>query len=133
MSTRLPTRNPVRSDLPIAPETSSRPAPRWWALAGVGAALAGAATVVATSMAGTVYESRFAGDTTGLADAMADDASTMLVFHGVTGVGALLMLVFAAGLHRRLTAALGGDATLPLVAFAGLLGTAVVSILGSGL
>jgi len=133
MSTRLTTRNPVRSDLPRTAEAPHRPATRWWALAGVGAAIAGVATVVTTSMAGTVYESRFAGDTTGLAEAMAHDASTMLVFHGVTVLGAILTIVFAAGLHRRLTTALDGDSTLPLVAFAGLLGTAVVSILGSGL
>jgi hypothetical protein len=108
-------------------------APRLWALAGVGAALAGAATVVTTSMAGTVYEPRFAGDVTGLADAMAGDASVLLVFHSVTVIGAILTLVFAAGLHRRLSSTLGGDGTLPLMAFAGLFGTAVVSILGSGL
>jgi hypothetical protein len=134
MSTRLTTRNPVRSDLPPADVVEvSRRAPRLWALAGVGAALAGAATVVTTSMAGTVYEPRFTGHTAGLADAMVHDGSTLLVFHSVTVVGAILTLVFAAGLHRRLTAGLGGDGTLPLVAFAGLFGTAVVSILGSGL
>lgn len=134
MSTHVTTRNPVRSDL-LAAETvpPSRTAPRLWALAGVGAALAGAATVVTTSMAGTVYEPRFAGDVTGLADAMAGDASVLLVFHSVTVIGAILTLVFAAGLHRRLSSTLGGEGTLPLMAFAGLFGTAVVSILGSAL
>jgi hypothetical protein len=134
MSTHVTTRNPVRSDLPThVPGVEARPARRLWALAGVGSGLAGVATVVTTSMAGTVYEPRFATDVTGVADALVDDAPVLLVFHVVTVLGALLMLVFGAGLHRRLRTALGADDSLPLLAFAGLLGTAVVSVLGSGL
>ena len=43
------------------------------------------------------------------------------------------MVVFAAGLYRRLRAALPGDSIAPTVAFAGLLGTAFVLVMGSGL
>jgi hypothetical protein len=134
-------------EIPIDPATRSRarsglitdegrPSPRrrrLWALAGVGAALTSGATVVTSSMASTVYEPRFARDVTGLSDAMVSDAPVLLVFHVVTVLGAILAVVFAAGLHRRLSTALGEDGTLPLVAFAGMFGTAVVSILGSGL
>jgi len=41
--------------------------------------------------------------------------------------------VFAAGLQRRLRARLGNDHLAPPIAFAGLVGTAVVSVLGTGL
>jgi hypothetical protein len=47
-------------------------------------------------------------------------------------LGALLMVVFAAGLFGRLKAAVGVT-TSTVVALAGLLGTAVVSVLGAGL
>jgi hypothetical protein len=134
MSIDLTTRHRARSGL--ATSDGGRPSPRrrrLWALAGVGAALSGVATVVTSSMAGTVYEPRFARDVTGLSDAMVSDAPVLLIFHVVTVLGAILAVVFAAGLHRRLSAAPAGDSALPLVAFAGMFGTAVVSILGSGL
>ena len=44
----------------------------------------------------------------------------------------MLLVVFAAGLHRRLRAVLP-DSTLPTLALRGLIGTAFVSIMGSGL
>jgi len=56
----------------------------------------------------------------------------MFAFHSITMLGAVLMVVFAAGLFRRLRTALP-DSIAPTVAFAGLAGTAVVSVLGAGL
>ena len=56
----------------------------------------------------------------------------MFAFHSITTLGAILMVVFAAGLFRRLRRG-AGDSIAPTVAFAGLLGTAVVSVLGAGL
>ena len=43
------------------------------------------------------------------------------------------MVVFAAGLFQRLRRTTAPGAVAPLVAFAGLVGTAVVSVIGSGL
>ncbi|QFG68078.1 hypothetical protein [Ornithinimicrobium pratense] len=57
----------------------------------------------------------------------------MYAFHSITVVGAIFMIIFGAGLYRRLRSKLPADSMLPPVAFAGLLGTAVASILGSGL
>ena len=56
----------------------------------------------------------------------------LFAFHSLTALGAVLMLVFAAGLHRRLRSVMP-DSIVPTVAGAALAGTAVVSILGSGL
>lgn len=135
VSTHVTTRNPVRTDLaaptgaPAVPATTSRA----WGLAGVGAALAGIGSIVSSGMVDAVYDQDLAGDTPAIAAKLADQTAPMVAFHTFTLIGAVLMVLFAAGLHRRLRARLGDASTAPLVAFAGLVGTAVVSVLGSGL
>jgi hypothetical protein len=133
MTTTVTTTNPVRSD--VAEQDGTAPttrAPRAWALAGVGAGLAGIATIVLSSSIDVVYRPEFEDTTHGVADALADKAPLMFAFHSVTALGAVLMVVFAAGLYRRLRAGMP-DSIVPVVAASGLAGTAVVSILGSGL
>jgi hypothetical protein len=130
------TSNPVRTDLatsePVVADRTTTPS-RSWALAGVGAGLLGAGTVVLSGAAGYIYDDRFAhGSSAGAADAMADKSGLLLAFHSVTALSAVLLLVFAAGLHRRLRAA-APDSLAATVALVGLAGTAVVSVLGSGL
>jgi hypothetical protein len=134
MTASVTTHNPVRSDLeePSDVVPATRRAHRGWALAGIGAAVCGIGTIVTSSMVDTVYQSRFDGDVTGVAEAMGGKAPVLLAFHSITTLGAVLMVVFAAGLFRRLRAGLP-DSIAPSVAAAGLLGTAVVSIMGSGL
>ena len=135
MTTSITTHNPVRSDLNGTERVEARPATRTgrsWAVAGVGSAIAGMATVVTSSMVDTVYTSEFNGTTDGVAEALGDKVPVMFAFHSITVVGALLMVVFAAGLLRRLRDAMP-DSIAPMVAFSGLVGTAVVSVLGSGL
>jgi hypothetical protein len=136
MSTSTVTTNPVRSDVrheemgPASPHT--RKASRLWALSGVAAGVLGLGTVVTSSMIDVVYREEFQGTTSGVAEAMRDKAGVMFAFHSITVLGALLMVVFAAGLFRRLRAG-AGDSLAPMIAFGGLLGTAVVSVLGAGL
>jgi hypothetical protein len=139
MTTHITTHNPVRSDLPTTvgkPRQASTHS-RSWALAGIGAGVAGIGTIVTSSMVNAVYDQDLAGDTPAIAAKLADQTVPMFAFHTFTLVGAVLMVVFAAGLYRRLRAgstqeaAEGGIA--PLVAFAGLVGTAVVSVMGTGL
>jgi hypothetical protein len=130
VTTHVTTHNPVRTDLagtPVAPRTS-----RAWTLAGLGAGLAGIATIATSSMIDVVYRDEYAGTTAGVADALQDKAGVMFAFHSITTLGALLMVVFAAGLHRRLRA-VAPHGLAPVVALAGLAGTAVVSVLGAGL
>jgi hypothetical protein len=134
MTTSVTTHNPVRSDaldleghaVHTRPRTS-----RSWAVAGIGSAVAGAATIVTTSMVDVVYRDEFRGTTDGVAGALADKAPVLFAFHSITVLGAVLMVVFAAGMFRRLRGL--ADSIVPLVAFAGLFGTAVVSVLGTGL
>ena len=134
--TTVTTQNPVRSDL--APTEAGRTGrtttpSRTWAVAGIGAALAGVGTIVTSSAAGFIYEDRFNhGSVEGAGEALSDKAGLLFAFHSITALGAVLMIVFGAGLFRRLRAT-GSDSLAPVVALVGLAGTAVVSVLGSGL
>jgi hypothetical protein len=136
MSTHVATSNPVRSDLlsteddPAAP--AARNSSRLWALSGLGAGLLGIGTIVTSSMVDVVYRDEFKGTTEGVTEALHDKTGVLFAFHSITTLGALLMVVFAAGLLRRLRHG-AGDSIAPIVAFAGLVGTAVVSVLGAGL
>ncbi len=137
MTTHVTTHNRVRSD--VAEQTldsgvtePGRKPSRAWAYAGIGAGLAGIGTVVTSSMIDAIYDPALNGDTPAIVDKLAGQWPQMFAFHSITVVGALLTVVFAAGLFRRLQTTLA-DSAVPLVAFAGLLGTAVVSVLGSGL
>ena len=135
MSTHVATSNPVRSDVRIVedePTATTHSSSRAWALAGLVAGLLGVATIVTSSMVDVVYRDEFRGTTDGIAEALADKAGVLFAFHSITTLGAVLMVVFAAGLFRRLRRG-AGDSIAPTVAFAGLLGTAVVSVLGAGL
>ena len=67
-----------------------------------------------------------------MAKKLETQTGAILAMHLFAGVGAVTMIVFAAGLHRRLRAR-AGDGLAATVAFSGLLGTAVVTVLGSGL
>ena len=135
-TTRVTTTNPARTDaraaevLDVGPP--GRPS-RAWALAGVGSGLAGIGVVVTTGMVDAVYHPDVAGDPDRIVERLADQTGAMLAFHTLAMVGTVLLVAFATGLYRRLQAATGTVSALPLVAFAGLFGTAVVGVLGSGL
>ena len=133
MTTHITTHNPVRADLPA---TGPAPAPatsdRRWALAGIGAGLAGIGSIITTTMVNGVYDQDLVGHPDQIADKIADEAPWMFAFHSISMLGALLMVVFAAGLFGRLKTAVGVTSST-IVALAGLLGTAVVSVLGAGL
>ena len=82
MTTHVTTHNPVRSDLVDTPSHEIRTRPRTgtsraWALAGIGSALLGAATIVTTSMVDTVYLEKYQGSTTGIAADLQDKAPVM--------------------------------------------------------
>jgi len=135
MSTHVATTNPVRSDVhtedrQVAP--AQRNNSRLWALSGLGAGLLGVATIATSSMVDVVYRDEFKGTTDGVTEALQDKTGVLFAFHSITTLGALLMVVFAAGLLRRLRRG-AGDSIAPTVAFGGLLGTAVVSVMGAGL
>ena len=136
MSTHVATSNPVRSDVFTTEDQPSAPAgrntSRLWALSGLGAGILGIGTIATSSMVDVVYRDEFKGTTEGVTKALDDKAGVLFAFHSITTLSALLMVVFAAGLLRRLRRG-AGDSIAPTVAFAGLLGTAVVSVMGAGL
>ena len=136
MSTHVATSNPVRSDVFTTEDQPSAPVgrnnSRLWALSGLGAGILGIGTIVTSSMVDVVYRDEFKGTTEGVTKALDEKAGVLFAFHSITTLSALLMVVFAAGLLRRLRRG-AGDSIAPTVAFAGLLGTAVVSVMGAGL
>ena len=132
MTTTVTTRNPVRSDLTTPDEGTSRRNRPLWALAGVGSAVMLATTIVTSSMVDLVYRDEFAADNTGIAAAMADRTTVLFVLHSAGMLAAVLLVVFAAGLHRRLRE-VAPDSIAPMVAFSGLVGTSVVAVMGAGL
>ncbi len=128
------TRTLVRDDVPDArPETRPSSPGRLWALSGVGAAATGVAGIVATMAMNAVYDPAVSGNAEKVLDAMAAQRTASSVFHVLTAASAMLLVPFAAGLHRRLRAALPADSLLPVVAAAGVVVTSVVLVLGSGL
>ena len=86
MTTHVTTRNPVRSDsTSLADEPAARARPhgpsRTWALAGVGAGLAGIVTVVTSGMVGSVYDEDLIGDPSAIAADLADKTVPIVAFH----------------------------------------------------
>jgi hypothetical protein len=134
MTTHSITDNPVRSDV----TGTTQPPPRnsvgnlRWALAGLGAGVTGIVAIVTAGMVDAVYQSDLQGDAAAIAKELEGQVPQMVAFHVSAVVSAVLMVVFAAGLYRRLHA-VAKDSIAPHVAFSGLLGTAFVLILGSGL
>jgi hypothetical protein len=127
---------PTAADAPTGAEPRDTPTtypPTRWALAGLVAGVAGVGVIVSSSMVHAVYDDKYAGDPTAVAKALGDMVPQMLAFHLTSMVAAVLMVVFAAGLYRRLRATTGADSVLPLVAFSGVLITAIILIVGSGL
>lgn len=117
-------------------EPGDRPAtypPTRWALAGLGAGLAGLGVVVSSGLVDAAYDEKLQGDAPAILDKLGDQVPQMLAFHLCALVGSVLMVVFAAGLFRRMRAATGADSVLPMVAFTGVLVTAIMMFIGAGL
>jgi hypothetical protein len=104
-----------------------------WVLAGVGAGIAGLTSIVGSLMAGAAYEEDIAGDAVAITNRLAEQTTPILVMHTGAMVGAVLLLVFAAGLRRRLAASTPQGSLLPQVAAFGLLLVSVAQLMGSAL
>ena len=104
-----------------------------WVVAGIGAGLAGIATVVASSLANAVYDEKLAGDAAGITEKLAEQTVPILAMHTAAMLSAVLLLVFAAGLRRRLVNATPDGSLLPQVAASGLMLVSVALLMGSAL
>lgn len=122
---------------PATPFTATTHTPRLesgrWALAGVAGGAAGIAAVVASMTADAVYREELAGDAAGITDQLGEQTSQLLVFHTAGMVSALLLVVFGAGLRRRLAAATPQDSLLPQVALTGITLVSVALLMGTAL
>jgi len=106
---------------------------RAWALTGPAAALAYLAGSIAGGVADPVYDPTKSGDAGAIMAALAEHRVALGVFHALTTVAGLLLLVFGAGLARRLRARLPQGSLLPGIASAGVIVTASVQVVGSSL
>lgn len=106
---------------------------RGWIFAGLTAGVASIVSIVASMGAGAAYEPELAGDAVGITEKLADQVPQILVMHTGAMISAVLLLVFAAGLHRRLRAATPDGSLLPQVAASGLALVSVAQLMGAGL
>jgi hypothetical protein len=110
-----------------------RGADRGWAWVGV---LAGATSIAGIQLSmslSPVYDEAAPPTAASITAHLAGRIPQLLAFHVVTVVAALLVLVFAAGLKRRLDAQAPAGSLLPALAGTGLTIVSVVLILGTGL
>lgn len=128
MSATLATAHPAGTTR--GPRSSSG---RAWAFTGIAAGVASIFGIAASMQVDAVYSEEAAGDPQAIVDRLGELVPQILVFHTATMVSVVLLLVFAAGLRRRLADQLPGRSLLPDVAAGGLGLVAVAGLLGSGL
>lgn len=128
--TTLDTTTPARGSEHTA---TDRPARRLWAWAGVGAGVAGLVSIASSMQVDAVYADGTEGNPAAIVARLADQTTAILAFHTATLVSLVLLVVFAAGLRRRLAGQLLPGSLLPDVAAAGLGLVAVAQLMGSGL
>lgn len=126
----ITTEQPVGSGRAVAPR--ERPG-RGWAWAGVAAGLAGIIGVQASLTIDAVYGEEYAGDAEAITARLSDLVPNLIVFHTATMVAAVLVLVFAAGLRRRLAAQTPAGSLLPDLSAMGLVLVSVAALMGSAL
>lgn len=118
---------------PTVLATPSTPTPhgrRGWALTGAVAGLVGVVGIQVSSTIDAVYDEKYVGDATRITERLGDLVPQLLVLHGTMMAASLLLLVFAAGLRRRLRGQAPADSLLPDVAAGGLMLTSVVALFG---
>jgi hypothetical protein len=121
-----------RDELDVRPRRVAPTTSRAWAFTGAAAGLAGIVGIQASSQIDAVYDEKYAGDADLIAGRLGDLVPQLLTLHFSMVGAAMLMLVFAAGLRRRLRAQAPADSLLPEIASGGLLLTSVAALLGAG-
>jgi len=104
-----------------------------WAWAGAAAGLTGIVGIQASMAMGAAYNEQTAGDAVAIMTEFAGQRTAMLVMHLTLMVSTALLLVFAAGLQRRLRAGVPEYGLTPTVAAFGLVLTSVATLMGTGL
>jgi hypothetical protein len=122
-TTATPTDGRIRDD---APRRTG------WAWAGVGAGLCGVATFLLAPAIADVPDAIYA-DNALLAAELDGGAPIVWAAQVLTTTAAVLLVVFGAGLRRRLAEHEPVGSLLPTVAFSGLLLTAALNLVGGGI
>ncbi|WP_114561425.1 hypothetical protein [Desertihabitans aurantiacus] len=115
-----------------APAEVSRPG-RGWAVAGALAGLAGGVGIWLSMSVGPVVDPADPPTAESVLQHLGGYVPHLVGFHVATVAAALLLIPFAAGLHRRLAGQAPARSLLPAVASTGLVVLAAVLVLGSGL
>jgi len=104
-----------------------------WAWSGLAAGVLGLVTFVVAPMLVENWTEELMADNTLLAEAIADSEAIVWATQVLTSVTALLLVIFGAGLRRRLAAQEPVGSLLPTVAFSGALLTAAMCLVGGGI
>jgi hypothetical protein len=134
-SHRTPARDDVAADS-LTPAPGSEPTrseSRLWAVSGVAAAVTGIGAIIATMGMNAVYDPKISGNADKILDDMLTSKGSSTVFHVLAAASAMLLVPFAAGLHRRLSRTAPADSLLATVAALGVAMTSFVLVMGSGL
>jgi hypothetical protein len=130
---RTMTSNTTTSPATAGHETTTSPSHRsGWAWAGVGAGLCGIALFMLAPSIADVPDAIYA-DNALLAAELDGGAPIVWAMQVLTGLAAVLLVVFGAGLRRRLAEHEPVGSLLPTIAFSGLLLTAALNLVGGGI
>jgi hypothetical protein len=129
----MTTTDTLRSPATSREQRGSSPASsRLWAIAGAVSGLAGVVAIQASLQVDAVYDEKSAGNAERIADRLGDQVPALLVMHTSLMIATVLLLVFAAGLRRRLRDQGPVGSLLPDVAAFGFLLTSVAGLMGAG-
>ncbi len=106
---------------------------RGWAWVGVAAGITSIAGIQLSMSLSPIYDPANPPTAESVVEHLSGRVPQLLAFHVVTVVAALLVLVFAAGLKRRLDAQAPAGSLAPALAGTGLTIVSVMMILGTGL
>jgi hypothetical protein len=116
---------------PSAPvRTATR---RGWAVVGIVSGVAAIASIQLSMASTPVYDAATPPTPEWIAGQLASNVPVLIGFHLSTTVAALLLMIFTAGLKRRLDTQAPADSLLPTVSAIGLVITSALLILGAGL
>lgn len=127
----MATTSSTRAALDARPRPVAPTVGRGWAVVGATAGLLGIVGIQASLRIDAAYDERYAGDAGRITDRLGDFVPQLLTLHVAMTGAAVLLLIFAAGLRRRLQGQAPAVSLLPDIAAGGLLLTSVATLMGA--
>ncbi len=115
------------------PVSRSHASSRAWGVSGIAAAIGSFASVFLSMTLSPEYIRGGVITAEDIDAGLMAQRPVMIAFHVITLASALLLVIFAAGLQRRLREALPEHSLVPVIAFAGLMLVVGAQVLGTGL